>query len=260
MRIDQDILNIIDSGHSEDNIYFLPNVQLDRKDYMKVNKVLTALGGKWNRKSKGHIFDMSIDDKIDNVILTGEVVDKKKELQFFETPEKIAEMLCDLADVENANTVLEPSAGKGSILKVINRLNPDANIFWFELDEENAEFTKSLNIAISKIMGFSMQLGYDFMVDFTLDDDQLFDCVIMNPPFSKQQDIDHVTHALEFLKDGGTLVSVMSPSIKFRTNKKTKEFLDLIGKYDYDIIDLPEGSFKESGTMINTIILKITKG
>ena len=80
----------------------------------------------------------------------------------------------------------------------------------------------------------------------------------MNPSFSKQQDINHVENALQFL-DSGILLSVMSPSIKFRSNKKTKQFIDLISKYDYEIIDLPVGSFKESGTMVNTIILKIIK-
>jgi len=64
---------------------------------------------------------------------------------------------------------------------------------------------------------------------------------------------------LDFVRDGGVLVSVMSPSIKYRNNKKTKEFLELISQYDFEIIDLPEGSFKESGTNVNTIILKIKK-
>ena len=31
--------------------------QLDRNDYVKVNKALEALGGKWNRKAKAHLFD-----------------------------------------------------------------------------------------------------------------------------------------------------------------------------------------------------------
>lgn len=243
MKIDQDILDIIDNGCTENNIYFLPKVQLDRKTYLKVNKVLEALGGKWNRKAKGHIFDKPIEDVIENVILTEEVVDKKKELQFFETPENIADSLCKMAKVVIAEKILEPEAGKGSIVRSINKNNPNAEIVWCEIDDENAS-----HINIGK------RIGKNFL---ELEPNIKIDCVIMNPPFSKQQDIDHVTHALKFLKEGGILVSVMSPSIKFRTNKKTMEFKNLLCNYEYSIVDLPDRSFKKSGTTINTIVLTV---
>ena len=41
-----------------------------------MNKVLEALGGKWNRKAGGHVFDHYPADEIDEVILTGEYTDK----------------------------------------------------------------------------------------------------------------------------------------------------------------------------------------
>lgn len=252
MKIDQDILDIINSGNIEGNTYFLPDVQLERSTYMKVNKVLTILGGKWNRKAKGHIFATGIPDVMVTKI-PDEIVDKKKELQFFETPEKISQLLCDLVPIEQAKSVLEPSAGRGAILKIIKKRNIDINIFWCEIDMDNSIEILD-NITCHGIYGKS--LGYDFMKIGSYDYHKV-DCVVMNPPFTKQQDIDHVVHALKFLNPGGTLVAVMSPAIKFRTNKKTKEFLALIENYDYEIIDLPEGSFKKSGTIVNTIILKI---
>lgn len=243
MKIDQKILNIIDSGSSIENIYYLPSVNLERKTYLKINKVLEALGGKWNRKEKGHVFNSPIENIIENVILTGEVLDKKKELQFFETPDTVAKILCNLAEVEKANTILEPSAGQGALLKEIRKYT-NAKIFWYEIDKENMSKIQSPN---------SVFMEYDFIKANPF----IVDCIIMNPPFTKQQDIEHVSHALKFLKISGILVSVMSPSIKFRTNKKTKNFLDLIGNYKYEIHDLPPGSFKQSGTMVNTVILKI---
>jgi len=253
MNIDKEILEIIDAGNSKDNIYFLPNIQLDRKVYLKVNKVLQALGGKWNRKAKGHIFDKPIEDAIENVILTGEVVDKKKELQFFETPEKIADKLCILANAIDLKdkVIWEPEAGRGAILKSIKKFNPDANIYWFEFDAENSDYIKTLSIG--------EQIGNDFLKYKIEDESKLPDFVIMNPPFSKQQDIDHITHALNHLKEGGVLISIMSPSVKFRSNKKTIKFIELINQYEHEFHDLPNGSFKESGTMVNTIILKIVK-
>lgn len=244
MKIDKEILDIIDAGESEDNTYYLPNIKLERNMYLKVNKVLEILGGKWNRKAKGHVFDSPIDDRIDNVILSGEVTDKKKELQFFETPTEIVQQLCELAYIESNLHVLEPSAGQGAILKGIQ--NYSSKIFWAELDEDNASHIQ-----------FGERIGKDFL---KVEPNGLkIDRVVMNPPFTVQQDIDHVTHALRFLENG-ILVSVMSPSIKFRTNKKTTDFLNNISQYQYEIIDLPEKSFASSGTSVNTIILKVRKG
>jgi len=94
MNIEQNILNIIEQGTTDKNLYFLPKCQLDRKTYLNVNKVLECLGGKWNRKLKAHVFEsFSISEAIDDVLLTGKVIDKKKEFQFFETPPNIVSQL-----------------------------------------------------------------------------------------------------------------------------------------------------------------------
>jgi len=75
---------------------------------------------------------------------------------------------------------------------------------------------------------------------------------------SSQCDIDHVLKALAHLKDDGILVSVMSSGVLFRQNKKTLAFWDKIKQYsNFETIDLPSGAFKISGTMVNTIILKV---
>lgn len=45
MQIQQNILEIIEQGGIENNLFSLTE-KLDRKTYLEVNKVLTALGGK----------------------------------------------------------------------------------------------------------------------------------------------------------------------------------------------------------------------
>lgn len=79
----------------------------------------------------------------------------------------------------------------------------------------------------------------------------------MNPPFGRQADIKHVSHALKFLKPGGLLVSVMASSVTFRSNKLTTDFRQLIVDRGGHIKELPEGAFKSSGTMVNTVIVVI---
>lgn len=47
--------------------------------------------------------------------------------------------------------------------------------------------------------------------DFTeLDTTLRFDAVIMNPPFSRRQDVRHITKAMSMLKPGGRLAAIAS--------------------------------------------------
>ena len=84
-----------------------------------------------------------------------------------------------------------------------------------------------------------------------------YDRVVMNPPFARQDDIRHVTHAMRFLKDGGRLVSVMAASILFRDNRLTSDFRALIDERGGDIEECPEAAFRSSGTMVRTVIVTI---
>jgi hypothetical protein len=57
MKISNDVANVLANSCVEENRLFLPPEQLDRKLYVSVNKVLEAIGGKWNRREKAHLFD-----------------------------------------------------------------------------------------------------------------------------------------------------------------------------------------------------------
>lgn len=72
----------------------------------------------------------------------------------------------------------------------------------------------------------------------------------MNPPFVNGEDIKHVEHALTMLKDGGRLVAICANGPRQREQ--------LMPQAD-QWIDLPEGSFKDSGTNVNAAILVIDK-
>jgi hypothetical protein len=199
MKIDNETLRVLDNCSTSGNILFLPPTQLDRKLYEKVNKVLTCLGGKWNRGAKGHVFETDPADMIDEAILTGEVTDAKKEFQFFETPKEIASQMIALADIKKDDDVGEPSAGQGAIADLIYGYN---SLTVIELNPDNVK------VLISK--GYNV-ITADFLTCYTsvAEAKGIFSKIVMNPPFSRQQDIDHVTHAWNLLRDGGRLVSIM---------------------------------------------------
>ncbi len=84
MKIAENILNILADCRIEGDTLFLPPIQLDRNTYVSVNKCLENIGGKWNRKAKGHVFDLDPTEAFENLILTGETEDMKKSFSFFQ--------------------------------------------------------------------------------------------------------------------------------------------------------------------------------
>lgn len=71
MRIENDVLTVLARAQTDGNALRLVG-QLDRKLYERVNKVLEAAGGKWNRKAKAHLYEGGAAEAMEQIILTGE--------------------------------------------------------------------------------------------------------------------------------------------------------------------------------------------
>lgn len=237
MRISNEVANVLANSEVNSVYLCLPKIQLERKLYMQVNKVLTAIGGKWNRKAQAHIFETPPANVVEDILLTGEYTCKKTEYQFFETPRGLASNLVALADIREGETVLEPSAGRGRIASLIGTDKCDC----VELYAGNWDHLQNL--------GFDVR-GYNFLDFF-----EKYDVIIANPPFSRQQDIDHVNHMIDLAKR--KVVSVMSAGVLFRDNRKTVEFRDRVKFSKGSIVSLPEKTFAESGTMVRACIVNI---
>lgn len=231
-----------------------PNVkivqQLSRPDYTALNKVLEACGGKWNRKAQAHVFDEDPSEILDAVMQTGQYFNKKKSLDQFDSTQVVIDAVIELAkfpDGERGNMsfrTLEPSAGVGMLATAAARFSQlDA----IELDEERSRILRA-NPLIDDVT------TADFL---TVEPNPIYNRIIMNPPFSKQQDIDHVLHALRFLEPGGILVSVMSAGVLFRMNKKTVEFRYLVEDLGGTFHRLPDGAFSASGTEVSSVVVRI---
>ena len=240
-QIEESILAILSRVTVEGEVIFLTCGQLDRKQYQAVNDVLTNMGGKWNKSKKGHIFPDDPTDKLEQVLLTGEITLPKK-YGYFPTPPELAKRVIELAEM-GASFVLEPSAGQGGLADFVP---DDCVVTCYELLDDN--------ISVLKTKGHIVKQR-DFI---SVEPDCVYDRVIMNPPFERQQDIDHVLHAWKFLKDGGRLVSIMSASVMFRENRKTTEFREFVELHGY-IERLPDESFKTSGTMVSTCVIVLDK-
>lgn len=231
------------------NIVFLPSVQLDRKLYQEVAKVLEGIGGKWDKKMQGFLFKTDPTELL-AAIADGEKKNLKKEFQFFATPYNLAkELVGYLGYITEKDTILEPSAGQGAIIQAINEactVVPDC----YELMEQNIIVLKQ-----RKDISFNL-VGKDFLQE---NNGKKYTNIVANPPFSKDQDIIHVREMYSRLTNGGILVSIMSESWCNPSNKRQQEFntwLTTLGAY---IIDVEPGTFKESGTMVGAKIVVIVK-
>lgn len=231
----------------------LPPVQLDRKLYQDVAKSLELIGGKWKGGKIGGFVFNECPKELLHQIATGEKRNIKKEYQFFATPAHLANKLVQLADIQTDNLVLEPSAGQGAIVTAILKKHPALSVHGFELMEINRTF-------LSKINDFIL-LGDDFLKAENTRHYlyNTFDRVIANPPFSKNQDIDHIIKMFLCCKNGGRIVTIASKHWQYATEKKCQQFREWLKEVNAEIIEIEAGEFKESGTTIPTCIIIIDK-
>lgn len=243
MKIDKEVLAVLSRATVAGNALTITDGQLDRALYARTDKVLKAAGGKWNTKAKAHLFAGDAETRIEQILLTGDIV-IPQDFGYFPTPPAVVARLVELAEVEHGMRLLEPSAGRGAI----------ASAFF------NVALIDAVELLTDNFHALQADDRYDGLVqgDFLeLEPAPIYDRVVMNPPFERQADIKHVLHALKFLKPGGLLVSVMAASVSFRDNRLTSDFRALVAAKGGTIEPLPEGSFKASGTMVGTVVVRI---
>ena len=240
---DLSLIELFAEATIDGNIVRFPR-KLDAADYRRVDAALTALGGTWNRKVTGHAFGQDPTDLIEGVIETGtyDRPERPENFGFFPTPSALANALVGEAQLEPGMTVLEPSAGIGNIAIEAAAIVGAQNVLTVEL--------QACNIDVLKGLGFS-----DFLV---FQPEAGFDRVLMNPPFSRQADIDHVLHAWSMVREGGRLVAIMAASVSFRNNAKSVAFRNLVERHGR-MWDNPDGSFKSVGTQVRTVTVVLDK-
>lgn len=175
-----------------------------------------------------------------------------KDFGAFMSSDEVAWRVMECAMIGKGLTVLEPSAGTGVLAKAAR--DGGALVDCIEIQPGLAHELRVLH-------GFDAVRQADFL---TLSPSPSYDRIIMNPPFDRGRDCDHVRHAFEFLKPGGILVAVMSARAEFREDKRHRALHEIVERCRPACgwrkwHDLPAGSFAHAGTNINTVILAIRK-
>ncbi|WP_417790270.1 LPD38 domain-containing protein [Terasakiella pusilla] len=169
---------------------------------------------------------------------------------FFPTPKSLIDNMVTEAGIEHGMEVLEPSAGKGDIADVLREAGAKVDVVEIQHSLREVLEEKGHNV-----------VEFDFL---KLDPkDKQYDRIVMNPPFEKYQDVEHVKHAYTLLKPGGRLVAIMSASPFNNSQKKAEDFRSWLYDHEHTAEQNPEGSFKgvESfrQTGVNTYTVVIDK-
>lgn len=257
-------LQVLNACTIHGNNVKLPEEQLDRKEYEQVKKALEDIGGKWKGgKIAAFVFDYDPTDRMTQ-LQGGEKVNLKKEYQFFATPAGLADKLVEIAEINDPCEILEPSAGRGAIIEAIHRKFPTLTVDCFELMYENLnyllnDFSIDHDIRIL-LTGHNKESDFTKIVELiSTDFIAKYDRIIANPPFTKNQDIQHVMMMYNLLKSKGRLVSIMSEHFIFADDAQSKQFRHFLTTVKSDVYDIPAGTFKESGTMVKSRIVVINK-
>ena len=171
-------------------------------------------------------------DGDDPVVKAEQELVGKKLPGLFPTPKPIIYKMLELADIHGADSILDPSCGKGDILDAIKNAHPDINLV-------GIEYNRTLrDVLVAK--------GYGETVEFAdfLEHEGEYDRILMNPPFEKMAEIEHVRHAFNLLAPGGRLVGVMSKGPFFRSDNKSREFREWLDGHDHEVEELPEDAFR----------------
>ena len=171
-------------------------------------------------------------------------------LDFFPTPVAVTEEMLAAADIRPGMAVLEPSAGMGHIADRIREQGVEPVVA--ELEPQKRELLEAKGYEV---------VGKDFMKDVS--EGKSYDRIVMNPPFSKRQDTEHVRRAYDLLKPGGRLVAIVSEGSFFGKDSKAAEFRDWLEEVGGTSEKLAEGSFNDPSlpvtTGVNTRMVVIEK-
>lgn len=245
----QSITDIIDLLELVDDMLVLPEKWCSPKLYKHLGEFLKTFDCERVKYKKRVAYKNDGEFSNAQIIHIGKQlggVSLSSKFDFYPTPPTLVERVQELANISEYDTVLEPSAGTGSLLAGLNK----NNITCIELNEVLSAILKEKGYLVHNC-AFE---DFDFNVKY--------DKIIMNPPFGKRLDAKHIILAFnKYLNEGGTLVAIHSSGIKSSTDKYSKEFQKLFSEYGTLQENYNNEEFKNSGkgTTVSTCITKLVK-
>lgn len=254
----------------------------------KLVKILEAI----NKLNLGNYQDNSIDAFGDayEFLMTMYASSAGKSGGEFFTPQEVSELLAEMAVVgkKEVNKVYDPACGSGSLLlkfaKVLGKENVRQGFFGQEINITTYNLCR-INMFLHDINYEKFDIAHgDTLIDPKHWDDEPFDAIVSNPPYStkwegdanpllindprfspagvlapkSKADLAFTMHMLSWLSTSGTACIVEFPGVLYRggAEQKIRKYL-IDNNYIDTVIQLPPDLF--FGTTIATCIIVIKK-
>ena len=166
----------------------------------EAERVLSYIGGVKVKKDRGSdyfAFEYDPREVISEIICSGCLPDQKAH-QYYPTPESLAQMAVEMAQIGPEGVCLEPSAGTGGLADLM------------PMDRTLCVEISALHCKVLGSKGHNVVEG-DFL---KWSSTYQFDRIVMNPPFSEGRWQAHLEHASAMLAKGGRLVAILPASAK----------------------------------------------
>ena len=168
----------------------------DKAQRKRLGEVLSAIGG--TEDAEGWVFDYDPREVLADIVVSGCIPDEVSH-QFYPTPDWLAALAVEAAEIGPGDECLEPSAGLGALADLMPR-------------------DRTQCIEVSTIHCTALRAkGHDVIrADFLMwkPGGVTFDRVVMNPPYSEGRWIAHVEHAAAMVTPGGRLVAILPESAR----------------------------------------------
>jgi hypothetical protein len=194
----------------------------------EADRIMESIGGTKVRELRW-AFDYDPTEVLQEICASGCVPDQKAH-QFYPTPERLARIAVDMADIEEQHTCLEPSAGMGGLADMMKQASA-----WTHCVEVSPLHCKVLEAKEHSVT----------QADFLAWAGHPVDRIVMNPPFSEGRWQAHVQHAASLVRPGGKLVAILPASAKGK---------DLLPSFDCAWHGPFDNEFP--GTSVSVVILK----
>jgi tRNA1(Val) A37 N6-methylase TrmN6 len=215
------------------------------------------------------VFPGSPQEALNTILETG-TAPAKNILEFWPTPPAVVDRMLELAEFERfvgkRLKILEPSAGdglSGIIPQLVAELKKHTHCVWLERFDA-VEFDEGREKTLRDFLRLSGTFNVDVVqADFLAwTPGHRYTHALMNPPFTAPGDstayITHIEHAWKMLEPNGILIAVAPAGLTFNTQKRIAEFKEFIESNGV-ILELPDKAFKESGTGVKTVLVKVVK-
>lgn len=241
-----------------DTMLRLPSMT-DDEYYHNIKYLVEYIGGHWRERFKGYNFDEPgniVLSKLKQLMDIGYIeitTDKAFQIKnnFYPTPDWLAAKMVEIADIKRGERVLEPSAGRGALLKYMS--HKTYAYYAVEYNRDNVQCLRHLGYRVN---AGSFENYYKNKIN---SHGEKFNKIVMNPPFFNEMDLRHTIMAYNLLKPGGKLISLVAENSLYYQRPVTTNFNAIMSVLSARIIDIPHGSFKQSGTNVDVSMIIINK-